>query len=167
MISNEELTLMKSRMLLAADAANKIVGAPDTVRYDEEEYWRVRHALASLESDVTALMAEVDVWRGMFDERVKHFLNGGQSHEGGSGEHGSDAGDDVPRVADGGRQDGSEPLRDAASEAVSVVPAKRTRRGRKPRSINRGNPSGGAGNTGQLDAGAGESAVGGNEGQPD
>jgi hypothetical protein len=74
MISAADLLLLKSRILLGADAARKIAGSPDPVFYQQEEYEAVYAALMSLKGDVARILAELDVLRGMFHSGVTMFL---------------------------------------------------------------------------------------------
>lgn len=74
MIDVHQLESMKRRMLEAAHTAKAIAESPQTLYFDEEDYRRIRHGLAALPADMTALFAEVDSLRGVFGERVAEFL---------------------------------------------------------------------------------------------
>lgn len=137
MISNNELLAIKERLLVSADAARRMVESNEpTIRYDEQEYWRVHIAFAALRNDVTAVLTELDTLRAMFVERVNDFLAGGGLNDAvavGSRDR-QDAGEVVAGVPDGVGDGGSETPPTDPSTVSSPVPAKRPYRRRKPRS---------------------------------
>ena len=66
MLTQHELLALKSRMLLAAETAHRVMnmqGAP--LQLDEETYQIVAAAMLSLKDDVRSVLAEVDILRGM------------------------------------------------------------------------------------------------------
>lgn len=137
MISNNDLLQMKERMLVAASTARRMVEANEpTIRFDEEEYWRVHTAFAYLQSDVSALLTELDTLRAMFLDRVNEFLSGGGLSDAVTSSSGNweDAGDPVEGVPDGVSDSGGEQAQPDAPTVGGDVPAKRPRRRRKPRS---------------------------------
>lgn len=136
MISNNDLLQIKERLLVSANAARRMVESNEpTIRYDEQEYWRVHIAFASLQSDVTAVLTELDTLRAMFLDRVNEFLAGGGLNNAVSSSAGNqqDAGEALAGVPSGVSGD-SGPTPQVEPPAVSgPVPAKRPYRRRKPR----------------------------------
>ena len=66
MMTAQELLLLKSRMLLAAETASRIAGmGGEPLELDEETYQLVMSALLSLKTDTRKVLAEVDILRGM------------------------------------------------------------------------------------------------------
>ena len=66
MLTQNELLNLKSRMLLAAETASRVMnmqGAP--LQLDEETYQIVAAAMLSLKDDVRRVLAEIDILRGM------------------------------------------------------------------------------------------------------
>lgn len=143
MIPPEELLPIKLRLVIAGEAANRIASTnPDSrVFYDEEEYARVLEALAYAKSDISRVLAELDVLRGIVDDRMVSFMGGihaeGQRSDGtvgavqeqegvGSGEAGgaNDEGVAVGVPAGGTnrrRRKGPKSKRD--KEGVSAIPS--------------------------------------------
>lgn len=154
MISNNDLLQMKERLLVAAQATKRMVESNEpTIHYDEQEYWRVHIAFAYLQSDVAALLAELDTLRAMFLDRVNEFLAGGELTDAisSSGGNEKDAGNPVERVPDAvGAGSGETPQHDEAA-TDGPVPAKRPYRRRKPRSKPAGDSSGMPATEGQVD----------------
>ena len=110
MIAPNEMLAMKQRMLIAADAAHKIASTSDQfVMHDQEQFELVIGSLLALKADVRRLMAEHDILRGMFAEKLSAFFMEEVSHgstgcaetvQGVPGHEGGDSGeasrDDAP-----------------------------------------------------------------------
>ena len=118
MIAAQELLKIKNRMLLAADASKHLANSDgEFLELNEEQYVVVHEALVSLGSDCAQVLAELDVLRGMFHERLGLFFmeesnagNGSQRDGGGTlvavPEREDVSGGEAPRddeAADGGR----------------------------------------------------------------
>jgi hypothetical protein len=163
MISQNELVLIKERLLISAEAARHLVGSDNPVRYEESEYWRVRFALQSLEGDVAAVLAELDTLRGMFVERVNEFFQTeGFTNAIGSGSRdGQDAGASVGGVPDGADVGSGQSPQPDNAEPSSPAPAKRAYRRRKPRSKPVGDTAGVPEIPAGVDPGASAPEVGG------
>lgn len=133
MIPAKDLVEIKQRLITAADAARRIATSPDQfVLYDEEQYEAVVGALVASKDDLLRVFAELDVFRGMFADRMRDFFMEGVSH----GDDG-DSRVDVAAVQDGQDQRDSEEVRKDDAATGSGVPAggangKRPRRS-KPR----------------------------------
>lgn len=144
MISAPELLLIKSRLLQGADAARKIATSADPVFYDQEQYEAVFTALTSMSQDLSRVLAELDVLRGMFYSGVSLFLSSEMPNGNGMPNAGGDVvgvpeqadssgGEREPAIsqgADGGvpasgpvrkRAKRSKPRRDSAGDAVLPV----------------------------------------------
>lgn len=143
MISPPELLAIKARLVTAAEAAFQIATSADPVRYDQESYEAAYIAMVSMKEDVTAVLAELDVLRGVVYSGVEMFLkeesdgglqkSGGDvapvpvatAGEGGGGEHAEPAGADG-RVPEGGvpgkRTKRSKPRRNKKSDAATAEP---------------------------------------------
>lgn len=145
MISNNDLLQMKERLLVAAQATKRMVESNEpTIHYDEQEYWRVHIAFAYLQSDVAAVLAELDTLRAMFVDRVNEFLAGGELTDAisSSGGNEEDSRNLVAGVPDAVSAGGGEPPQHDEAAVGSPVPAKRPYRRRKPRSKPAGDSSG-------------------------
>lgn len=145
MIGNNDLLQIKERLLVSANAARRMVESNEpTIRYDEQEYWRVHIAFASLQSDVTAVLTELDTLRAMFLDRVNEFLAGGGLNNAVSSSTGNsqDAGEVVAGVPVGVSGDSGPPTQPDTPIPSSPVPAKRTYRRRKPRPEPEGDTAG-------------------------
>lgn len=158
MISNNDLLQIKERLLVSASAARRMVESNEpTIRYDEQEYWRVHIAFSAMQSDVTAVLTELDTLRAMFLDRVNEFLAGGGLNNAVSSSPGNqqDAGEVVAGVPTGvGGDSGPSPQPD--SPAVSgPVPAKRPYRRRKPRAEPAGDTASLPGTPEEMDGRAG------------
>lgn len=77
MISETELMAVKNRLMIAADAAHRIVASPgpEPVRYTEDEYWLVHESLSRMGTDLTAVLTELDTLRAMFRQSVEQFFS--------------------------------------------------------------------------------------------
>lgn len=159
MISPGELLAIKARLLTAADAAYRIAtAAGPTVRYEQEEYEAAYVALLSMKEDVTAVLAELDVLRGVVAGGVEVFLKEEESRNEGAAEPGAD----VAAVSDataGGGGEGEPSQCQGAGGGVpeSGLPGKRTKRS-KPRRNRKGNgdvpqPVGSGNGEKQMDCG--------------
>ncbi len=89
MLEVKELMQIKARMLLAAETAARIVLADgDPLELDEEQYRMVIEALSALRTDTRAILAEVDILRGMttgsFDSLFGGTVEHGRSSDVGS-----------------------------------------------------------------------------------
>lgn len=154
MIHPNELLALKSRLLVAADAAGKIASSAQPVRYEEQEYQFVYESLVSLSSDIGRVLAELDVLRGMFYSGVSMFLMDGVIN-GGVPEPGRDVGAvPTPQAVGGG--EGEPEKREGADGGIpeSGVPRKRAKRS-KPRR----NPKGDGAVPEPVGSGDGEVAV--------
>lgn len=132
MIPADELLEIKSRLLTGADAAYRIATSTGPVRYDHEEYVAVDTALLSLKRDISRVLAELDVLRGVFHTGVSMFLM-----EGANGRV-PDAGGDVvavPAPEAGGCGEGEQSNRQGTDGGVSEsgVPGKRAKRSKSRR----------------------------------
>ena len=92
MIAADELLMLKARLLVGAEAAGHIASSADPVRYDQEQYEAVHAALLSMKSDITRVLAEIDVLRGMVLNSVSLFLAEERKHGNGLPESGGDVG---------------------------------------------------------------------------
>ena len=80
MLTTHGLLELKARMLLAAEAAHQLVSQDKPLELDEQTFDLVTDALLALRSDARALLAEVDILRGMttgsfdslFAQEVEH-----------------------------------------------------------------------------------------------
>lgn len=134
MISTQDLLAIKSRLVIGADAAKKIASSADPVFYDQEQYERVYGALMSMGQDLSRVLAELDVLRGMFYSGVSLFLASEMSaHGNGMPVTGGDVGA-VPAQEAGGSGEGEPPVSKGADGGVQKggVSRKRTKRS-KPR----------------------------------
>jgi hypothetical protein len=79
----QELLEIKARMLLAAEAAHQIVSSANPLELDEPTFALVTQALVALRADARAVLAEVDILRGMvtgsFDTLFKEASEHGRS----------------------------------------------------------------------------------------
>jgi hypothetical protein len=131
-IGQQEFMELKQRMLIAAEAAYKIAASSDPfVMHDQEQYELVITALLALKADARRLMAEHDILRGMFAEKIGAFFMEGFKDE--STGRAPDV-EGVPRPESVGG--GEAPRADQAGTDGAVLgvetPRKRTRRS-KPR----------------------------------
>lgn len=76
MISPAEMIVIKNRLMMSADIAHRIATKQEDMLLSPHDYQIAMAALAALPSDVNRLLAEVDVLRGMFAERVTNFMEG-------------------------------------------------------------------------------------------
>ncbi len=130
MISAPELLLIKSRLMQGADAARKIATSADPVFYDQEQYEAVFTALTSMSQDLSRVLAELDVLRGMFYSGVSLFLSSEMtSHGNGMPNPGRDV-VGVPEQADSGSGEGEPPVSQGTDGGVpsSGPVRKRTKR---------------------------------------
>jgi hypothetical protein len=138
MIAADELLMLKARLLVGAEAAGHIASSADPVRYDQEQYEAVHAALLSMKSDITRVLAEIDVLRGMVLNSVSLFLAEERKHGNGLPESGGDVGA-VPAPEDHGSGEGEH----ADPKGTDVgVPVSRPARKRTKRSKPRGNKGG-------------------------
>lgn len=137
MIGTNELMAIKARLLVAGEAARRIVESNDQrILYDEDTYWKVHIALAALTTDVSALLTEIDTLRALFVDRVTEFFGNGGLDDAitSSSGDGEDSRADVAGVPDRDSVDSSAEERPDEAAVSSPVPAKRPPRRRKPRS---------------------------------
>ena len=104
MLTLEEYMQIKRRLLLAADAAHKIATSAQTVRYDEDTYQIVYESLVNVKTDVRRVLAELDILRGMFGEKLTAFFR--EKEEGANEDTSNDAGPVVPVQAPAGEGGG-------------------------------------------------------------
>lgn len=103
MISAKELLELKNRMLLAADAANHLANSDgEFLELDEEQFVVVHEAMVSLRSDCARVLAELDVLRGMFMERLGMFFMEGSDEGDGKRLSGRGTVESVPEREDVG-----------------------------------------------------------------
>jgi hypothetical protein len=131
MIAPQELMALKARLLKGSDAAGKIASSSDPLVYeDEEEFAQVYQALIALKSDVVRVLAELDVLRGMFSERLSSFFM--EVANGVAVSRGDVAAVPAPEAGVGGEGERQEPAGSSGG-----VPKSRVRRqratGSKPR----------------------------------
>lgn len=136
MISPQELMELKARILKGATAAGQIASSSEPLVYeDDEEFARVYTALTELKGDVVRVLAELDVLRGMFAERLSSFFmevaNGVADGRG-----------DVASVPDKEGQGGGEVERQDAAGVASGVPQGGAARKRAARPKSRRNRKG-------------------------
>jgi hypothetical protein len=74
MLGNDELIQLKQRLMVGAAAAERLAKATSDVFLDAPEYEVVMESLAAMKVDVRRLLAEHDILRGMFAERLGSFL---------------------------------------------------------------------------------------------
>lgn len=154
---------LKSRMLLAAEAAALIARSDDTVRFDEEMYPRVLAALAANKDDVRKILAECDILRNLSQQSLfptKASMAGA-----------TDAGSRVPddaRTVDSVQvapdEAGRKEVQPDDAADGGPVSAKRATKRRKPRSKSGGDRAGEAADSAALGRTDAEGPLGGNEG---
>jgi hypothetical protein len=137
MISPQELLDMKRRMIVGADAAFRIANTSDPfVMYDRADYEETVFALTALRTDVKRVLAELDILRGMFSEKLAGFfheaIKGGEA----DGTAGVSQGD-VAYVPEAPAEEGGGEVRPVAEEVGGRVPAKRAvrKRTRRPKPV--------------------------------
>jgi hypothetical protein len=134
-IAPQELLEIKQRLLVGADAARRIAGSGDEfVMYEQEQYEIVVSALLGMKNDVGRVLAELDILRGMFSEKLAGFFH--VASTGGI----ADAGDsrvDVAAVPVAEDQRRGEEVRPNDAGSGSGVPPERPvrRRGRRPKPV--------------------------------
>lgn len=157
MIAPQELIDLKQRLLLAGDVAKHLANSDgEFLELESEQYALVYEALTELGADITRVLAELDVLRGMFSEKVGAFFmevaNAGDGH-GGDG-RGTVAG--VPDRKDVGRGDTARD--DGAADGGRLHRGRAARQpGKRPKS--RRNRKSDGGDQSRLDAGAGAGAM--------
>lgn len=155
MIAAEELMSMKQRMLIAADAAYRIASTSEQfVMHDQEQYELVIGSLVALKSDVRRLMAEHDILRGMFSEKLSSFLTEGFANERPAAVCGVPTGESVSRC---------ETPRPDEAAVDEPVREERPARKRAKRSNARRNRKGDGEVQGELGSGNGAVAVDGSK----
>lgn len=138
MIAPKELLEIKSRLLRAADAARSIADSADPVFYDEEAYALVHESLTSLKGDISRVLAELDVLRGMFATNLTNFFMEGV----GNGVGVSDGRGAVAPVQEQQGGPSGEAVGEVASGAGVGVQESRPPRKRRSRSKPRGHSQG-------------------------
>lgn len=146
MIATDELLKLKQRMLIGADAAYQIASTSDQfVMHDHEQFELVIGSMIALKSDVRRLLAEHDILRGMFAEKLGAFFMEGI----GDGRTGSAA---VVRVVPGGEGvGGGAETRDVSAGTDGPVLPSGPARKRAKRSATRRNRQG----DGEVQSGVG------------
>jgi hypothetical protein len=132
LIATQELMALKQRMLIAADAAYKIASSPDQfVLHDPEQFELVITALLALRADARRLLAEHDILRGMFAEKLSaFFLEGFKDDSTGSA---PDV-EGVPRPESvGGGEEARADQAGTDGPVLGVPPARKRTRRSKPR----------------------------------
>jgi len=138
MISAPELLLIKSRLMQGADAARKIATSTDPVFYDQEQYEAVFTALTSMSQDLSRILAELDVLRGMFYSGVSLFLSSEMNHGNGMPNAGRDV-VGVPEQANSGSGEGEPPVSQGADGGVpSSGPVRKRTKRSQPRRNTKG-----------------------------
>lgn len=140
MLTPSEYLALKTRMLLAAEAAALVCRSTDAVRFDEEMYPLVMEALANNKSDVRRVLAESDILRHMNQQALFPTLQGvANAHADDAQREGTVDSVPLPIVnesgsrpvrADGSSDGGDVPAR-GADEVGEEVPKPRRNRGRK------------------------------------
>jgi len=128
-LTSEQLSELKSRMILAARVCKQMVATGRNQFFDEETYPLIYAAFARLEDDVTAVLAELDVYREMFTGRVEDFVNESSNAARPVAE--------APTPDDVGASEDSKD--DAAAAGVGVQEGGANKRRRSKRSQRRGN----------------------------
>ncbi len=144
MTDPDTLTQIKQRLLLGAESARRIATTDEPfLLHDEETYRAVAISLARMPDDIRLVLAELDILRGMFSERLASFFQQAVNGVNANGNSGSDVGavPDAPDT-DSGTQ---ERANDEGTD--SGVPAARPVRKRKGRSKSRGNTEGVSGDS--------------------
>lgn len=158
MIAPNELLAIKQRMLVAAEAAYKIASSNDQfVMHDPEQFELVITALLALKTDASRLLAEHDILRGMFAEKLSSFFM--EAIDGSTGS--AEAVSRMPRDEGGDR---GEAKRDEPPDATGTVLRASPARKRAGRSNSRRNSRSNAKPAVELERGNGEVAVGGEQG---
>lgn len=153
MISAKELLELKNRMLLAADAANHLANSDgEFLELDEEQFVVVHEAMVSLRSDCARVLAELDVLRGMFMERLGLFFMEGSDEGDGSGRSGGRTVEPVPEREDVGGGEASR--NDDAADGGRLHRGRAARKPRKRSKPKRDSRADGV-DSGDLDASAG------------
>lgn len=156
MIPSQELLEIKARLIRGAAAARAIASSPDPVFYEAEEYEAVYAALVSMSGDISRVMAELDVLRLMFAEKLGLFFMEAESNV-------SDGRGDVGAVPQQANEPSGEGERTLDEGAGGGVPESRPARKRATRSQPRRNrksdggaaePVGSANGEGEVDRGA-------------
>lgn len=129
MIAPDELIETKKRMLIAADAAYRVATSNgEYLELDAEQYELVYEGLVCLRQDCRRVLAELDVLRGMFAERMSSFftevVNAGNRD-------GSAGGGSVGGVPEASNLGSGEAPRD--DDAAAGGGSDRSRPARKPR----------------------------------
>ncbi len=158
MIAPNEMLALKQRMLIAADAAYRIASTSEQfVLHDQEQFELVMGSLLALKADVRRLMAEHDILRGMFSEKLSAFFMEGLT-DGSTGC--AEAVEGVPRHED---LDRGEEKRDDTPSSDGPVLGVETPRKRAGRSNARGNRKGNRRAPVNVERGAGEESVDGGQ----
>lgn len=145
MIGPDELAGITRRLLVAAEAAKRLARATGDVFFDAPEYEVVMESLDAMNTDVRRLLAEHEILRGMFADRLSSFLKE-------EVEHGNGRGDvvPVPIATDGGSGEGER--KDEPIAEIGVQP-RRTVRRRAKRSKPRRDTAGVRGDSGEVGSG--------------
>lgn len=147
MIGAQELLALKQRMLLGAEAAHRIAASSDQfVMYDHEQYQAVMTALLSMKADVRRLLAEHDILRSMFADRLSSFFMEEISNA--SGQADSEVVEAVPDTP--APQGGEQTRQDDAGAGVGVSPRRPPRKRAK-----RSKPRGDRGSDSEASVGVG------------
>lgn len=147
MTDPDTLTAIKQRLLLGADAARRIATTDEPfLLHDEETYRAVATSLARMPDDIRLVLAELDILRGMFSERLASFFQQAVNGVNANG----DGGADVGAVQDAPDTDSSPDERPNDEGTDSGVPAARPVRKRKSRSKPRRDTAGVQSDTGDV-----------------
>lgn len=140
MMTVQELLLLKSRMLLAAETANRIAGmGGEPLELDDETYQLVMASLLSLKDDTRKVLAEIDILRGMATGNFDSLFG---AHEHGRSADVEGTGDEAPVSGrDGERTDAAEPSSPVRPKRANRKTASRSRPRRNRRS-NKGDSDG-------------------------
>ena len=157
---------LKSRMLLAAEAAALIARGNDTVRFDEEMYPRVLAALAANKDDVRKVLAECDILRNLSQQSIFPTPASMAGAANASSRVPNDTGT-VDPVQDPPNETGGEEVQSDNAANSGPVPAKRAVKRRKPRSKSGGDRAGEAADPAAVGRTDAAGAVGGDEGTDD
>jgi hypothetical protein len=152
-IAPQELLELKQRILLGADVANHLANSDgEFLELEPDQYAVVHAALEGLKDDCGRVLAELDILRGMFADKVGAFFMEVASA---GVQHGRDGGATVAGVPDEAPAGCSEEPRSDVAEASGGVHRGRPDRKPRKRSQPRRNRKDDGGDQSELDASTG------------
>lgn len=153
MIDPKELVELKQRILLAAEVNIHLANSDgEFMELEPEQYEIVYEAMTSLKEDSTRVLAELDVLRGMFADRVGAFF---MEFANGAGVHGGHGGSTLAGVPEGKDLSSGEEARPVATEGGGGTGRGGDSRKPRKRSNARRNRKGDGADTGDVDSSAG------------